>query len=326
MKEKYSADAKECIRCHKCRKECLFLKKYNIDIGDVEQLNEVAYHCFLCGKCTQVCPKGIDGRSIVLELRESKVEQNGGQLAETGYAMLQKEKQDYIFRNHRHAKGKSVLFPGCSFPSFYPEATKKLVRILRERADIGVMYDCCGKPIAELGLKEQNQNSIEKISAGLAKEGIEEVVMLCPNCYHFLKDKLPVPVVSIYEKLKELGIGEVLREDISVFLPCPDRSTKEIAKDMMPFLKGTVTYMEEAQCCGLGGCATIKEPELSAEMRNLIKCEAKGPIYTYCASCAGNLARIGCEEVEHILVKILGSDEKPDTKKSLWNRAKTRFI
>ena len=54
-------DVSECIHCHVCQKHCEFLKKYGIDIGDTEKLKELSYHCFLCGKCTEVCPIGIEG-------------------------------------------------------------------------------------------------------------------------------------------------------------------------------------------------------------------------------------------------------------------------
>ena len=47
-------DVSECIHCHVCQKHCEFLKKYGIDIGDTEKLKELSYHCFLCGKCTDV--------------------------------------------------------------------------------------------------------------------------------------------------------------------------------------------------------------------------------------------------------------------------------
>ena len=61
-------DVSECIHCHVCQKHCEFLEKYGIDIGDTEKLKELSYHCFLCGKCTEVCPIGIDGRDYILKL------------------------------------------------------------------------------------------------------------------------------------------------------------------------------------------------------------------------------------------------------------------
>ena len=50
-----------------------FLKKYGIDIGDTEKLKELSYHCFLCGKCTEVCPIGIDGRDYILKAFAGKM-------------------------------------------------------------------------------------------------------------------------------------------------------------------------------------------------------------------------------------------------------------
>lgn len=64
--------------------------------------------------------------------------------------MLLLEKKNYIFRNERHMTGKSVLFPGCNFPC-YPSYQCQIL----SQVDMGVLFDCCGKPVSELGLKEQ---------------------------------------------------------------------------------------------------------------------------------------------------------------------------
>ena len=95
MKNNNTVEA--CTHCHVCQNQCEFLKKYGIDIGDTEKLKELSYHCFLCGKCTEVCPENIDGREYILNLRREKVEKSGGTLEEKGYGMLLKEKKDYIY-------------------------------------------------------------------------------------------------------------------------------------------------------------------------------------------------------------------------------------
>ena len=57
---------------------------------------------------------------------------------------------------------------------------------------------------------------------------MEEVVTLCPNCYHFLKDRISVELTTIYKKLEELGLGqESVRGSRRLFLPCPDRDGQE---------------------------------------------------------------------------------------------------
>ena len=319
-------DTSPCIHCHLCQKNCQFLSKYGIDICDTERLKDLAYHCFLCGKCTEVCPVGIDGREVILNIREKLVADAGGKVTEKGYGMLLKEKQNYIFQNYRNMKeGRSVLFPGCNFPSYYPKTTRLIAELLQEEAGIGVIFDCCGKPVAELGLTDAVEETIRKLNRKLDAAGIEEVIMLCPNCYHFLKGKLHARVVNIFDKLEALHLGKRITGDIDLFLPCPERETKEILSSVQKFVDGRIRLISEAQCCGLGGCAKAQEPELSAAMTEQLRGAGYEKIYTYCASCSGNFARNGWEHAVHILTEITGSKETADAAGSFVNRAKTKL-
>ena len=308
-----------CTHCGVCTENCEFLKKYDLTIGDTEKLSKMAYHCFLCGKCSKVCPQGIDGREIVLQIRRHRVKEAGGRIPEKGYGMLLWEKEDYKFRRYT-GTGKTALFFGCNFPSFYPETTRYLGKLLAEKADAFSVFDCCGKPIAELGLEEKETVILERLNKKLLEAGVREVVMVCPNCYAFLKDKLSVPVISIYEKLQELGLGNRIMEEQNIFLPCPDREKRELLKQIRPFLTAEPKILSSANCCGLGGCAALKEPELAAQMA-----KSAGSIQNtsvYCASCAGNLTRAGGKNIKHLLVQILGREEVPDVRHSLWNRVR----
>ena len=148
--------------------------------------------------------------------------------------MLLWEKEDYKFRRYT-GTGKTALFFGCNFPSFYPETTRYLGKLLAEKADAFSVFDCCGKPIAELGLEEKETVILERLNKKLLEAGVREVVMVCPNCYAFLKDKLSVPVISIYEKLQELGLGNRIMEEQNIFLPCPDREKRELLKQIRHF-------------------------------------------------------------------------------------------
>lgn len=331
-KGKKNVDASSCIHCHICQMNCDFLSKYKIDIGDRKQLEELAYHCFLCGRCTQVCPIGIDGREEIMNIRREQSGEKKGNPGKKGYGLLLLEKKDYLFRNYRNCNGKTVLFPGCNFPSFYPETTKKMAKLLGEAAGMGVVYDCCGKPIAELGMEKQEEKIIREMDKRLKKHGITEMVTMCPNCYDFLKPRLSVNVVNIYEKMKELGLGNQIPGGVSVFTPCPDREKKEWLQSIRSFLKEECSVIESVQCCGLGGCAGVKEPELARGMAGKLaeeiakrKKKDSGLLYVYCASCAGNLARNGCGNVRHVLSEILDVHEKPDTGRSMLNRMKTKL-
>ena len=292
MKNKKSAEA--CTHCHACQEQCEFLKKYGIDIGDTEQLEELAYHCFLCGKCTEVCPEGIDGRAYILELRRKQVEKSGGTFEKKGYGMLLKEKRDYIYRNYRHANGKSILFPGCNFPSFYPKTTRKIVNELK-KYDIGVAYDCCGKPMAELGMESDEKRIISRIQSELSERKIREVIMLCPNCYTFLKPKLAdVKIISIYEKLEELLEYQIANSTDAIVI-CGTtgeastltheehvetiRFAADYVKKRVPVIAGTgsnctetaIWLSQEAQKAGVDGCLVVTPYYNKATQKGLIQ-------------------------------------------------------
>ena len=317
-----------CIHCGCCTAVCGFLKKYRLDLQAFGEHPELAYHCFLCRDCFRVCPRDIDGREVALTMRRGCVENNGGKIAEKGYTALIAEKKDYLFRNQKAANRKSVLFPGCNFPSFFPETTEYLVRLLKDTADIGVLYDCCGKPISELGMAKEDAQGLDTLKKRLARLGVEEIIVLCPNCYHFLKPRLEIPVVSIYEKLAELNLGGKIAEDKAhLFVPCPDKATLELERSLLSFFTGETENIRGVQCCGLGGCAAGKEPEISASFAAKLKDQHLPNVYTYCASCAGKLRRSGVQNVHHVLVDILGTQEQSElSMKSLWNRAKQRFF
>lgn len=319
--------AEACVSCGICTQNCLFLEKYKLDLKALAARPDLAYHCFLCGKCDAVCPKGISGRDIALEHRRKTVQERGGKLPDKSYDGLVLEKSPYKFANYRHAGRKSVLFTGCNLPSFFPETTDRLVAEFA-RYDVGVVYDCCGKPIGELGLEKEEEECIARINAKLKKAGVEEVVMACPNCYYFLKGKLDAKIISVYRKMSELGIGHALElEDIPMHFPCPDREKREIMEDILPFLKGNVREaFPDVQCCGLGGCAAGKESDLAQAMTDRVKNSKESELYTYCASCICSFRRRGYEEAHHLLPMMLDIDEKvPLGKTPILNRAKCRF-
>lgn len=316
--------AAECVHCHLCRKNCDFLNKYGIDIGDVDRLRELAYHCFLCGKCTEVCPVHIDGRETVLEMRRERAASAERAALEKQYKGTVREKRNYRFRNWKHVTGGTVFFPGCNFPSLFPKTADRLSELFREHG-IGTVYECCGKPIAELGFKDDEERIIEGIRSRLAENDINEIVVACPNCREFFGERLGIRVTSVYTKLQELGLGNKISSDIRFFLPCPDRKERIWISEIRPFIDGEISFIEGTQCCGLGGHAIAAEKEISAGFADRLINEEKGQVYAYCASCTGRFRRNGLRSIDHIITLILGTNEAPDTTKSYINRVITKF-
>ena len=84
-------------------------------------------------------------------------------------------------------------------------------------------------------------------------------------------------------------------------------------------------YYKRYTVLWLGRLRRRKEPELAKGMACHVTEEGYETVYTYCASCAGNLTRNGGQGVSHLLTEILDYHEQPDVAKSMINRMKTRF-
>jgi heterodisulfide reductase subunit C len=70
---------RRCIRCGSCTATCSAgqFTEFNIRkihttfrAGIYEDLAESLKSCMLCGKCTLVCPKGVNLRSVVINIRK----------------------------------------------------------------------------------------------------------------------------------------------------------------------------------------------------------------------------------------------------------------
>ena len=318
----------DCIHCNKCVKKCDFLTKYNMDLHEFSKRDDLAYNCFLCNDCKIVCPKDIDGSKISLALRNSWKDKN---YIEKKYKALLFEKKNYIFKNYKHSNTKSILFPGCNFSSFYPNAVKKIADIFRKEYNIGIAFDCCGKPIAELGMKEYENNIIKNLEKNMELYGIEEIITLCPNCYYFLKPRISIKIVTIYEKIFELGIkisNVDFPKEINLFLPCPDKESKFIKESILkliPQYKDNIKEINDINCCGLGGCAIVNERDIAKGFIEKLKSKNLNNLYVYCATCAGNFNRNKINNVRHLLLDFLNIKENISDKTSLLNRAKFKY-
>ena len=86
---------KDCIKCNLCKKHCEFLNKYDMDLDVFSKREDLAYNCFLCGRCKEVCPKDIDGKTIALDMRQSKIKKYN---LKGGIAMRNKADRSHVIQ------------------------------------------------------------------------------------------------------------------------------------------------------------------------------------------------------------------------------------
>lgn len=307
-------DYEKCIDCGKCTKNCVFLKKYNINLKEYANRIDLAYNCYLCGECKRVCPVDIDGRKISLELRKEKIEK-GYNLSINGYGSLLLEKKNYIFKNYRDVNSKVVFFPGCNFPAYYPRTTNFISKKLKKDFGISTIFDCCGKPIADLNMRKEQEIINTRLNERFKRFKIEELILLCPNCYYYFKDNLDIKVTIIYDH-KEIMDSLIDKDALNkidglLFLPCPDKEGRVIYNSLKKYIDNNLKEIKNIQCCGAGGCASIREKELTKGMQDEFK-NYDEKIYLYCATCSGMITKSN-KNNEHILCKLLNLDEKIST-------------
>ena len=173
------------------------------------------YDCTLCARCYQVCPVGIDMRSLWIAMRE--------QLVELGaYPKLMDHLRDTVTTQYnisgdpnenrlgwtanmstvpegldRKKNAEVVYFMGCVAP-FYPmvySVPQSLISILDKA---GVDYTtmggdeyCCGFPLIIAGMGKHGLDMMRHNLETVQALGAKKLVAACPSCYHTWKHEYP---------------------------------------------------------------------------------------------------------------------------------------
>lgn len=308
-----------CINCSACTKKCDFLSKYNLNLVDFYNTKNLAYSCFLCDVCTQVCPANINGVEISLYLRAKKPKK----FTYLNFSKQSPFKSPYIYANNSLKHSKEIMFFGCNFVGYFPKTTQFLIKLL-EKYGIDFSIDCCGKPLYGANLEfNKTKNHLKNL---FFKKGVEKIITACPNCYYFFKNNYEfkdIEILSIYSKLENLGLMTNIKEKINLFFPCPDKFQKEIFEIFKKYINFENPF-KKVNCCGMGGLAKKDEPGIYQDAIKMIKEKNAENVYTYCATCAGNFQKNSIKNVKHLTSEFLGIHETPNTN-YLKNIVKFKF-
>ena len=203
--------------------------------------------------------------------------------------------------------------------TFAPKLTRTIFsQLKRFNGSVGILIDCCQKPIHDLGLQERFEKAIEKLKQRVAEQGAKRVITACPNCYYTLKQCLGVEVVSIYDALPEAAFKKITGV-ITIHDSCPDREEGLFGRKVRSILSGCqIIEMKHSKentiCCGAGGLASAVDPDLALTYVKMRLEEAKATqaeyLVTYCVTCVNMLTSVPSEiKIIHALNLLLGVDE-----------------
>lgn len=220
------------------------------------------------------------------------------------------------------AKTKRVFIPGCSLPSYNPEAVKKTLEFLQEKLPgTGAILKCCGKPTKALGQVDKFKERYSEFQAEIDKLGAEEIIVACQSCYLTMSANSPnQKVISLWSIFPELGLPEEAKgigkdSDITFAIhdSCSTRDREDIHDGIRWIMKELGYKTEEpphtkenTKCCGFGGMIVPANPDLAQRVMNKRTEEVESDyMVTYCAACRESMVKGGKKAV-HILDLIFG--------------------
>jgi heterodisulfide reductase subunit D len=174
----------------------------------LSDLSRGLYDCTLCARCGEVCPVGIDTRSLWLVARQQMIQQGCypepfdtlRETVTTRYNISGDNNEDRLIWSQNleeipegvrgKEKAEIVYFVGCT-PSFYPQTygiPQATVEVMeRARLDfttLGSEEWCCGYPLTIAGMGDAVKELVEHNVAAVRERGAGKLVAGCPSCYH----------------------------------------------------------------------------------------------------------------------------------------------
>ncbi len=323
-------EEQKCIGCNACMKGCPMLDKFcdSPKILLKELLNDgtfeyqLPYSCMLCGYCTEVCPKGVDLKSLFLELRRDVVNLNNGKLPKelntSGVDLHQKLSFSNLFTsNIENLQSDTIFFPGCGLLSYSPSIVEKTYDYLRDNIQgIGIYTKCCGKPTAFLGKDEKFKEYYSILEKEFKDKSIKRIITGCQNCFKTIgNNSKDIEVVSLWEVISKfgvpktrIGIGKDIDDKFTLHDPCPTRdvdiiheSIRKIVDELGFDIKEMKFNRGRTLCCGAGGMVSITQSHIAKAHTKRRAQEADTEyIITYCQECVESMRR-GGKKSYHIL-------------------------
>ena len=308
LRAQAAAMVENCDHCGRCTHFSPMLHKHGMDLSDLPSKPLLAWHCFMCGACTAVCDKGIDGVSLVRLLRKNHVQTHGNRLARPGHGKtLTLARLVSVFAKSARP-GKNLLLD-ADFCCVYPKTALKLARFMHENGR-GVILAESGAAMADLGMEDAAHKKVASLRKVMEEKEVTGLYAISPVTQAWLISR-GIAVEPVYVALRELLHQPMSLAPYHVMIPCADRGREVFGKSLQPLLTGEYRVID-IPCCGGGGEAAVLEPQLAAALKRAVKSVLRNGerVLSYSTHCAESLSRAGVP-TDHALSALFGLRERP---------------
>ena len=176
------------------------IKRYN-----EKRIEEISDKCLLCGKCTALCPVGVEGDRMRIAQRSIRKYNLSPDYSNIDENMLLERCNKFVSSANNDVSStqnqKVLYFAGC-MTALTPVISKSTQSVLQKAGIKFEMMDkdggiCCGRPMLMAGRKEQAEEMVAKNTAIIKASGADTLLLSCPICYKIFKEKYHLEGIEV---------------------------------------------------------------------------------------------------------------------------------
>lgn len=169
------------------------------------RIEEISDKCLLCGKCSAVCPVGVEGDKIRIAQRSARKYKLVPDYSNIDEKILLERCNKFVSTINNNVTDtiyqKVMYFSGC-MTALTPSIRKSTTSLLMKA---GVRFEimdrdggiCCGRPMIMAGRTAQAEEMIRKNTEIIKASGANILLVSCPICYKVFKEDYKLEGIEV---------------------------------------------------------------------------------------------------------------------------------
>ncbi len=169
------------------------------------RIEEISDKCLLCGKCTAVCPVGVEGDKMRIAQRSARHYNLCPDYSNIDANSLRNSLNNFVTESNNNVlltdNEKVLYFQGC-MTNLTPAISRSLTSILKKASVNYEIMDkdgglCCGRPMWMAGRLDQARQMVEKNREIIISSGATILLLSCPICYKIFKERYKLEGIEV---------------------------------------------------------------------------------------------------------------------------------